>query len=395
MRRAVYAFIAIAILAFACGFPTYLAFGQGGGAGGNQVAISVSATPVVTPPQPGGGGGGGGGREELGLCPPGEVFAGDKTTSEGIIFKTIVVKSFDERFQLTIDLGIVAVTAYGTCLTCIGILKMGGSPSPPEDVHVIGVMYDAVPDRAAFFPPATLEYSYDPTAIPEGVPEERLFIAYYDGINDTWVKLDSVVDTEAKTITAKTSRFNDLAVFGYEAEAPPPAAFQISSFGISPSRVYIGETVTITMLVANTGGQSASYQVILKINGAAEAAKEIILDAGASERVSFTTLKGIAGTYSVDVNGVTGTFEVELMPVPPEPFNWWLIIGIFAALTLAALLTYVFIAQKKHGGVSGVLTMEMGRITSLAPKLAPKVMAVIRSLPSKLSKIKIFKIKKG
>jgi len=272
---------------------------------------------------------------------------------------------------------------------------MTGSPSPPEAVYVIGIMYDVVPERATFSPPATLQYSYDPAVIPEGVPEESLVIAYHDGVNNKWVMLGSVVDTVAKTITARISRFNDLAVFGYEAEAPPPATFQISLFGISPDRVYIGDTVTITMLVANTGGQPGSYQVVLKINGAVEATQEVILDAGASERVSFTALKGDIGTYSVDVNGVNGTFEVEERPLPAEPFNWWLIVAIISALTLAALLSYVFIAQKKGGGVSGTLALEMGKAISLAPKLAPKVMAVIRSLPSKLSKIKIFKIKKG
>lgn len=385
MRRAIYAFIAIAILAFAGGFPAYLAMGQGSG---NQAAVTVTATPSFVTPPPGGGGGGGGGEEEVELCPPGEFYAGDKTTIEGFIFKTIVVKSFDERFEMTIDTGITAMTSYGVCLTCIGILEMGGSPLLLEDASLIGVLYDSVPDRATFSPPATLEYSYDPTAIPEGVAENRLFIAYYDRINDTWIQLDSVVDTQAKIVTAKISRFNDLAVFGYGVEAPPPAAFEISSFGISPSRVYTGETVTINMLVANTGGQAASYQVTLNINGAFEASREVILDAGAEEWVSFTTFKGFAGTYSVDVNGATGAFEVELMPVPPEPFNWWLIIAIIAALTLAVLLSYVFIAQKRQGGVNGALTVEMGKITSLVPK----VKAVFSSL---FSKIKIFKIKKG
>jgi hypothetical protein len=380
MRRAIYAFIAIAIVAFAGGFPAYMAFGQGGGS--DHAAVTVTATPsFVTPPPPGGGGGGGGGEEEVDLCPPGELYAGDNTTIEGFIFKTIVVRSFDERFELTIDTGITAMTSYGVCLSCIGILKMPDSPPLLEDASLIGVLYDSVPDRATFFPPATLEYSYDPTAVPEGVTEDMLFIAYYDRINDVWVPLDSVVDTQAKIVTATISRFNDLAVFGYQVEAPPPAAFEISSFGISPRRVLTGEPVTITLLVANTGGQPASYQVTLNINGATEASKEVILGPGAEERVSFTTLKGSAGTYSVDVNGATGAFEVELMPLPPEPFNWWLIVAIIAALTLAALLSYVFIAQKK-GGVSGTLMVELGKITSLAPKIA----SAFSSLFSKIKK---------
>lgn len=385
MRRAIYAFIAITILAFAGGFPAYLAMGQGGGVGGSQVTVTVCATPVVAPPQPGGGGGGGGGVEEWG-CPPGEVSAFRKTATNGVIITTIVVKSLDERFELTIDKGIVALTDTGFCLGCIGIHSMEGSPSPPEDAYVIGIMYDVVPNRATFFLPATIKYSYDPASIPEGVPEERLVIACHDGANGEWTALDSVVDTEAKIVTAQISRFNDLAVLGYKVEAPPPAVFQISSLRVSPTEVYVGEAVNITMLVANTGGQPASYQVTLKVNGEEEASKEVILDAGTGEQVSFTTSKGTAGTYSVDVNGITDTFEVKAKPMVPPPahFNWWLIVIGIVAAGLAALLTQAFRTQKRYGGVSGALAIEAGKVVSLAPKLAPKVMAAVSSLAPKL-----------
>jgi hypothetical protein len=357
----------------------------------------------------GGGGGGGGGGGEEGGCSTGATSTTGKITAEGWVLKTIVVQSFDGRFLLIIDPGTVARTRYGSCLTCIGINKMEGSPSPPEGAYVIGVIYDVIPKGATLSPPATLEYITELSAMPAGVDGQRLVIAYYDEASGEWIKLDSVVNTEANTITAKISRLNDLAVFGYGVEAPPPAAFQISSLGISPTEVEIGEAVDITILVANTGGQSGSYQVILKINGVAETAQEVILDAGASKRVSFTTSKEAAGSYSADVNGVTGAFEVKQKPAPPfvptptKPNRWWLISAIIAAAALAALLTYLFLMQKKYGGVTGVLSLEVrktfslapklvpkvGRVVSLAPKLVPKVVAAARSLLSK------FKVKKG
>lgn len=388
MRRAIYAFIAITILAVIGGFPAYLAFGQGGG-GNQNVTITITAKPVVSNP-PGGGGGGGGGGGEEGGCPAGQTSAAGKITTEGRVLKTIVVKSFDGRFQLIIDAGTVALTRYGACLTCIGISKMG-SPSPPEGAYVIGVIYDVVPKGATLSPPATLEYSYSQNDLPQGVGEKTLVIAYYDEANGEWIKLDSVVNTEANTITAKISRLNDLAVFGYGVEAPPPAAFQISSLGVSPTEVEIGEAVDITILVANTGGQSGNYQVILKINGVAEADKEVILDAGASKRVSFTTSKEAAGSYSVDVNGVTGAFEVKpkpaapFVPTPAKPISWWLISAIIAAAALAASLVYVFREKIEVSGITGTLSIGTGKVTSLASK----VMAAARSLLSK------FKVKKG
>jgi len=394
VRRAVYAFIAITILAVIGGFPAYMAMGQGGG-GSPAVTITVSAKPVVSSP-PGGEGGGGGGGGEEGGCPVGQASAAGNITAEGLVIKPIVVKSFDGRFRLIIDAGTVALTRYGSRLTCIGINKMG-SPSPPEGAYVIGVTYDVAPKGATLSPPATLECSYSQNDLPQGVGEKTLVIAYYDEASGEWIKLDSVVNTETNTITAKISRLNDLAVFGYGVEAPPPAAFQISSLGISPTEIEIGEAVDITILVANTGGQSGSYQVILKINGVAETAQEVILDAGASKRVSFTTSKEAAGSYSVDVNGVTGAFEVKQKPAPPfvptpaKPISWWLISAIIAAAALAALLTYLFLMQRKYSGVTGILSVEVGKAISLAPKLAPKVAAAARSLLSKFNKL----IKKG
>jgi len=386
VRRAIYAFIAITILAVIGGFPAYLAMGQGGG-GSQNVTITISAKPVVSTPPSGGGGGGGG---EEGGCPVGQTSAAGKITAEGLVLKTIVVKSFDGRLRLIIDAGTVALTRYGACLTCIGINKMG-SPSPPEGAYVIGVIYDVAPKGATLSPPATLEYTYEPSAIPAGVDGQRLVIAYYDEASGEWIKLDSVVDTEANTITAKISRLNDLVVFGYGVEAPPPAAFQISSLSVSPTEVEIGEAVDITILVANTGGQSGSHQVILKINGVAEADKEVILDAGASKRVSFTTSKEAAGSYSVDVNGVTGAFEVKqkpaapFVPTPAKPNSWWLIAIIIAAAALAASLVYIFREKIEASGITGTLSIGTGKVTSLAPK----VMAAARSLLSK------FKVKKG
>jgi hypothetical protein len=375
------------ILALAVGFPAYMAFGQGGS---NIAAVTVTATPnFVT--APGGGGGGGVTPEEGEKCPAGEISAVDRTTTQGLIIKTIVVESFDGRFRLIIDEGTVAQTYIGSHLGCIGIHKMEGSPSPPQDAYLIGVLYDVVPDRATFSPPATLEYSYEPSSIPPEVDVQKLVIAAYDEASGGWVKLYSVVDTQAHTVTASIRHFNDLAVFGYGVEAPPPAAFQVSSLTVSPTAVYTGEAVNITIRVTNSGGQSASYQVILKIDGVVEATKEVTLDAGASTEVSFTTAEGAAGIYSVDINGATGTFEVKPRPLAPKPFNWWIIVGATAAAALAALLTYVFRAQKKYGGVSGVLAVEIGKAISVAPKLAPKAVAAVRSLFKQINKL----IKKG
>lgn len=213
MRRAVYAFIVIIILAFVGGFPAYLAIGQGG----NQNAtVTVTARPAYSSPA-----GGGGFPGEAG-CPAGEVSTAGRATGAGTVTQSFVIKSFDKRFSLFLDEGIVVLTPKGTCPRCIGIHEMTTLPSLPEGARLVGTMYDVVPDSVTFAPPATIRYSYDPVAIPEGISEGSLVIACCESATGEWINLGGVVDTEANTITAKVSQIYDLAVLGYEAEAPAP-----------------------------------------------------------------------------------------------------------------------------------------------------------------------------
>jgi hypothetical protein len=340
--RVVYVFIVIIILAFLGGFPAYLAIGQGGSQGDT---VTVTAQPAYTLPVGGWGAGGVGG---VG-CPAGEVSTAGRITSDGLVVRTFVIESFDKRFCLILDEGTVVLTPDGRCPRCIGIHidEMRTFPPPPEGAHVIGTMCDVVPDGTTFTPPATLKYIYDQSDIHEGVTEESLVMAYYDEAIGKWIKLGCVVDAEANIIMAEASHLTAFAVLSYEVVVP--AAFEVSSLSISPTEVDIGETLNITILVANTGGQSGSYKVILKINGVAEVDKEVAINAGASEQVSFSIARDTAGIYSVDVNGLTGSFEVKqpVEPAPVKPTNWWLIGGIITAVVVVGSVIYLFLIRRR------------------------------------------------
>jgi hypothetical protein len=73
--------------------------------------------------------------------------------------------------------------------------------------------------------------------------------------------------------------------------------------------------------------------------------EEVTLDACASKEVTFTTAKDVAGTYSVDVNGLTGSFTVAAPaaapPAPPKakPFGW-IIAGIIAGVVILVVLIF-------------------------------------------------------
>jgi len=113
-----------------------------------------------------------------------------------------------------------------------------------------------------------------------------------------------------------------------------PAFFTTSNLSITPTKVGMGEEVTISVLVTNTGDLSGSYQVSLNIDGVAVATKEVTLAGGASERVTFTTTQGIAGIYSVTIDGLSGTFDVKLVLTKLLVLNWRLI-AIIAGATAA------------------------------------------------------------
>jgi hypothetical protein len=141
---------------------------------------------------------------------------------------------------------------------------------------------------------------------------------------------------------------------------PGAAAFVSSKLSISPSEVYIGETVTISVVITNTGDGAGSYEVSLKINGKVEATKGVTLNAGAIEGVTFATAKDVAGSYSVAVNGLSGSFTVKEKPPPPPPptvpppvippapvINWPLIWGIVGGVVVVAII--IFLVARRRG----------------------------------------------
>ncbi|MCL0094065.1 hypothetical protein M1O53_03685 [Dehalococcoidia bacterium] len=120
-----------------------------------------------------------------------------------------------------------------------------------------------------------------------------------------------------------------------------PAEFTATDLAITPEEVYTGEEVTISVLVTNVGELAGRHQVILKIDDAVEATQEVILEGGQSQRVSFTIVRDVAATYSVDVAGLIGTFAVKA-----PPFNWLLLLGIIAAVIVVGLVIFFVVRRR-------------------------------------------------
>ena len=134
------------------------------------------------------------------------------------------------------------------------------------------------------------------------------------------------------------------------APLPAPAAFTTSALTITPAEVNIGEVVAIRLTVTNTGVTSGTSRVTLKIDGTVEATKNVTLAARESQKVTFTTKKNAAGTYSLDVNGITGSFRVKETvgsSTTGQRVNWPLAGGVIVAMTAAVGLIFYFVLRAR------------------------------------------------
>jgi hypothetical protein len=94
--------------------------------------------------------------------------------------------------------------------------------------------------------------------------------------------------------------------------APPaaPASLSASGLHISPHQIKPGQEVTISINVANSGGETGSYNAVLYINGAVEDSQLVSLAGGMTKNVIFMVSKSDAGVYDVSIAGQSGQFEV-------------------------------------------------------------------------------------
>jgi len=136
-----------------------------------------------------------------------------------------------------------------------------------------------------------------------------------DECEDVTVSVD-VMGMEARdysaTITITGSAQVQVPVSLHIESAIPvePAKLSASSLSISPQQVEPGEEVTISINVANTGGETGSYNAVLYINDVVEDSQSVSVAAGTSKDVIFTVSKAQADVYDVSLAGQSGQFEV-------------------------------------------------------------------------------------
>jgi len=367
--------------------------------GGNE-SVKSSASSAVTPIAPttvvvGGGGGGG----SVATPSTTEVSTSGLSSEvsltvdrSGVVQEAILLETTDKAVTIQIAKDTKLLDSQGNVLSSITTTKVTEPPAAPSESTILSV-YDFGPDGATFEPAINLFLYYDPSALPEGVTADDLYISWWDGA--AWQKLESTVYPKSGIVKAQVSHFTKYAIIGgVTTEVTEvtftPEVFIVSGLSIVPGTATAAETVSISAIVTNTGDIPDSYTVVLKINGNTEASETVTLDPGTGQKVRFSVSRNTAGTYKVRFSvsrNTAGTYEVDLsdaigsftisqvvIETEPEPkatpdatvaeelvseptvreespvsglFNWWLVGGIIAGCIILGVGVWQFAGRRR------------------------------------------------
>jgi len=303
--------------------------------GGTVVSAFFSSNWAGVPSNPISVSGGGAENSKLKIVLLGNVTSHYYISGEGEVLEDVNTTSQDKVLVVALARGTTALDKDGKKLEFITVSKEDNPPQPPSGCYFVGDVYDMAPDGAVFAPSLSLSLAYDESALPEGMQEERLYLAYYDKDKGQWTELTSKVDAAANKVTANISHFTSFVIM-----ARPPR-FTFSDFSVSPHLVKVWEPVTVKITVTNGGGCEGNYTVALKVNEVIEASEEVQLGVNESREVSFEVVREKAGTYTVDVDGHTATFIAQ-------GTNWALIGGIIGGVVVSGLLVYFLVFRKRR-----------------------------------------------
>jgi S-layer protein (TIGR01567 family) len=114
------------------------------------------------------------------------------------------------------------------------------------------------------------------------------------------------------------------------------ASFEFSDLSIEPASVEGGDAVTIQVNVTNAGNIAGETEVELLINGESVDSETVSLGAGESTLVEFSHTEEEAGTYTVDVGDLSGSYDVT----ESTPF--------FSGIATLGILSTAFILLRKR-----------------------------------------------
>jgi hypothetical protein len=93
-----------------------------------------------------------------------------------------------------------------------------------------------------------------------------------------------------------------------------PASFDLSEMEIFANESSPYDSVRIQIMVSNEGGAPGTCDLVLILNGEGAGQRQVDVDPGQTENVTFLLTKLAPGEYRVNINGKTGQFTLESPP---------------------------------------------------------------------------------
>lgn len=232
-----------------------------------------------------------------------------------------------------------------------GFSKAGRAHIFDADGNLLASLQSPEPEASAMFgrwvdTSGDLILVGEPSANGESVDEGRAYVFDPEGnLLETLSAPEPTLRTEFGNLVFVKGEI--IAVMEYGASKvgrlyifqPGAAAFTSSGLTIDPSSVKAGGTVTVSVECSNEGSRSGSYTITLKIDGEVEDEKTVTLDPDESTTVSFEVSAAEEGSHSVDVNSLTGSYEVKKAQtgIPGFPLE-----SIIAGLTIVLLAQWLY-----------------------------------------------------
>jgi len=195
----------------------------------------------------------------------------------------------------------------GNALTYLSA-SQEASPKPHDGGLVLHA-FSLSPSGATFSPALKVAFAYDVDELPPGCKEEELTVAYYDQPSAAWHSIPSEVDTSRKVVRAEVSHFTMLALVAPTA-TPGPARLSLRGLDVSPMQVAPFGRVNVTVTVANMGGTTAPYPLVLSVAGTEEYSETLVLQPRQTRVVTLAIVRALPGTYEVAVENLSRTFIV-------------------------------------------------------------------------------------
>jgi CARDB len=94
----------------------------------------------------------------------------------------------------------------------------------------------------------------------------------------------------------------------------PGTKFELGSLNISPTQTVKDSSFVVSVDVTNAGKADGNFEAKLKIDNALKETKTVSVAVGSTETVSFTVTADTAGTHTIKINDLSGTFDVLTPP---------------------------------------------------------------------------------